>query len=811
MEQASSRKYIFLICGFLVLATVGGYWQVYDYEFINYDDDEYITENPHVSGGFSSESVVWAFTTSRGGNWHPLTWLSHMADCQLFGLRAGAHHLVNLFFHVTNALLLFLILQKITGAIWCSGFVAAAFALHPLRVESVAWVSERKDVLSVFFWLLTMWAYIRYVKCPGAGKYALILLFFALGLMAKPMLVTLPFVLLLVDYWPLERLSKRSLLEKIPLLVLVAASSLITVLIEVVIPQELIGLKVRVANTFISYAGYIGKTIWPSGLGLFYPHPVEAISMLVASASAIVLVIITVRIVRLGGVRKYLLTGWLWYIVTLVPVIGLVQIGKQAMADRYTYLPSIGLFIMVAWGVAEVSVKLRHRKIVLGVTAGIVLAAMLICTRLQLRHWQNGFALFTHTLGVTENNYVMHNNLGIEFKSQGRFDEAIEQFGKSIKIKSNYAKAHNNLGNVLQAKGRFDEAVSHYRHALGVISNDARIHNNLGFALKLQGKIDEAIEHYHRALQINPNFAQAHNNIGVALGSQGKSGEAISHYYEAIKIEPAYVAAYHNLGIALQSAGKFDEAIICYHKVVEMRPKFAMAYHNIGRALHSQGKFEEAIGYFRQAIKIKPGLAIAHHQLGVSLQFLGKFGESASHFRQALQISPNSAVIHRDLASVLAVSYDNIDEAISHYSKALELMPEWTTAHYDLGITFMIAERIEDSVKHLKEALRQSPDWVQAMNSLAWILATHPLAEDRSEAIGLAERAAELTNYKDASVLDTLAAAYAEAGRFREAVATATKALNLLHSQDPQKDSIVRDLQRRLELYQAGKPYREQP
>ncbi len=671
MEQASSRKYIYLICGFLVLATVGGYWQVYDYEFINYDDDEYVTENPHVSGGFSSNSVVWAFTTSRGGNWHPLTWLSHMADCQLFGLNAGAHHLVNLFFHVANALLLFLILQKMTGAIWCSGFVAAAFALHPLRVESVAWVSERKDVLSVFFWFLTMWAYIRYVKCPGAGRYALILLFFALGLMAKPMLVTLPFVLLLVDYWPLERLSKRSVLEKIPLLVLVAVSSLVTVFIEVVIPQELIGLKVRVANAFISYSGYIGKMIWPSGLGLFYPHPVEATSMLVASASAIVLVIITVRIVRFGGGRKYLLTGWLWYIVTLVPVIGLVQIGKQAMADRYTYLPSIGLFIMAAWGASEVSVKLRHRKIVLGVTAGIVLAAMLICTRLQLRHWQNGFALFTHTLGVTENNYVMHNNLGIEFKSQGRFDEAIEQFGKSIKIKSNYAKAHNNLGNVLQAKGKYDEAISHYRYALKVIPDDAKLHNNLGFALKSQGKSDEAIEHYRQALKINPNFAAS----------------------------------------------------------------------------------------------------------------------------------------HKGLADILAASPEKIDEAISHYHKALELVPYWPSTHYDLGITYVMAGRTEDAVKHLKEALRQRPDWPRALNSLAWILATHPLVEDRSEAIGLAERAAELTNYKDASVLDTLAAAYASAGEFNKAVETAQRAIEV--AGESGAPDMAKGISGRRKLYEEGRVYRE--
>ena len=528
MEQAHNKRYVFLIYLALAFVTLVAFEQVRHNDFVNYDDDVYITRNSHVRNGLTFESVKWAFTTDYANNWHPLTWISHMLDCQLFGLNPTWHHLVNLLFHIANTLLLFYVLKTMTAAVWPSVFVAAAFALHPLHVESVAWVAERKDVLSTLFWLLTIAAYIRYAKRPSIVGYLPVILLFALGLMAKPMLVTLPFVLILLDYWPLERFAceqqdskndfqkstlPRLIAEKIPLFILVAASSVITFLGEAVISQDAIPLASRVPNAAISYMAYIGKTIWPARLAVFYPHPLDSVSIWNAIVATLLLLAISIWTIRLAKTRKYLLVGWLIYIGTLVPVIGLVQIGSQAMADRYTYLSLIGLFIMIAWGITDLTSKWRPQKIILTVSSAAVLVAMLICTRMQLRHWRNNFTLFGRALAVTENNYVMHNNFGSFLLENNRLDEALVRFDEALRINPQYISAHTNAGIVLLKQRKFDEAIRHFNEALSIGTDLPKVYNELGLAYGMQGKYELAIQNFKKALELKPDLAKASLNL----------------------------------------------------------------------------------------------------------------------------------------------------------------------------------------------------------------------------------------------------------------------------------------------------------
>ncbi|MGD0596998.1 MAG: glycosyltransferase family 39 protein [Sedimentisphaerales bacterium] len=417
--DASSNRRSFLICLILGLITFAVFYQVHSFKFITYDDPYYVYKNPDIQSGITLESIKWAFTTGWTANWHPLTWLSYMLDWQLFDSNPAGYHVVNLIFHIANTLLLFIVLRQMTGSIWPSAFAAVLFALHPLHVQSVAWVSELKDVLSTFFWVLTMWAYFRYVNKPGISRYLWIVIFLALGLMSKPMLVTLPFVLLLLDYWPLERFRRRTLFyligEKIPFFVLSAASSIVTFLVQrssiAVVSLNVLPLKFRILNAFVSYTGYIEKMFWPGRLAVFYPHLGRNISVMYAAISAGFLLAATVLVIRFGKNRRYLVTGWFWYIGTLVPVIGIVQVGIQGMADRYSYITLTGLFIIIAWGVPDLLTKWRYKKIVLASLALLIVSTISISTYNQLRYWRNTLTLFQHAIDVTKDNFMAMNEL----------------------------------------------------------------------------------------------------------------------------------------------------------------------------------------------------------------------------------------------------------------------------------------------------------------------------------------------------------------------------------------------------------------
>ena len=540
------------LCIYLALAltTLAVFWQLHNYDFVHYDDNKYITENENVKAGLTTDSITWAFTTGHAVNWHPLTWLSHMLDCQLFGTNPGWHHLTNLLLHITNTLLLFAVLKRMTGALWQSAFVAAAFALHPLHVESVAWISERKDVLSTLFWMLTMAAYQRYVRRPGTSRYLLTLLVFAMGLMAKPMLVTLPFVLLLLDYWPLGRFGLgqavrdtnrpnlqttdaypqrkpfiRLAWEKVPFFILSAISSIVTFLVQrsggAVTITGILPLKIRIINAFISYLGYIVKCFWPSRLAVYYPHPGEKLSMWHAAVAALLLAI-SILVICLAQKHKYLPVGWLWYLGTLVPVIGLVQVGAQAMADRYTYIPLIGLFIIIAWGLPELLAKWRYRKIALGASMLMVLLVLSICTWFQVGHWRNSITLFEHALDVTSENWMVHNNLGVVFNRCNEIDKAIEHCAEAVRIEPDYAEGHYNLGIALFRKGKVNNAIISWSETVRLDPAHHKAHNNLGAAFSQLGKVEQAIEHWREAVRLNPNDALARRNLESALSRQRK-------------------------------------------------------------------------------------------------------------------------------------------------------------------------------------------------------------------------------------------------------------------------------------------------
>ncbi len=529
MVTTLKKGHIFLIYAVLALATFIAFAPVLHSKFVNYDDDEYVTENSHVNGGISSKSVVWAFTTLHGDTsyWHPLTWLSHMLDCSLYGLNSGMHHLTNLFFHIINTLLLFWVLRRMTGAVWPSAFVAAAFALHPLHVESVAWVAERKDLLSAFFWLLTMCVYVRYTERPGIGRYFAVVLIFSFALMSKPMAVTLPFALLLLDYWPLERFQTLNLkrlrelvVEKIPLFVLSAILSVVAFAgqksIGAVAGEKFLPLVARISNAFVSYTNYISKMVWPTRLAILYPHPGNSLPMWQVGISFLILVIVTIAIIRQSKRQRYLIVGWFWYLGVLVPAIGLIQVGAQAMADRYTYLSLIGLFIIIAWGAAEFTAKWRNRKITIGIPAILLLVVMLVCTRMQVRHWRDNFSLFSHALSVTENNYIMQNNFGSFLLESNQYDEALVHFDESLRINPKHVSAHINAGSTFLERGQIDKAVVHLNEAMKIGPNIAKIYNEFGIVYGMQGKFELAIENFEKAIELNPNLNEAILNLRTA-------------------------------------------------------------------------------------------------------------------------------------------------------------------------------------------------------------------------------------------------------------------------------------------------------
>lgn len=641
-DPLHERSHDVLICLALLLATLAVYSRVRSFDFVNYDDREYVSENSRVQAGLTSEGFVWAFTSVYDGNWIPLTWLSHMTDCQLFGLRSGPHHLINVLLHALSTLLLFVLLKQLTGSRWRSAFVAFLFALHPLHVESVAWVTERKDVLCAFFWFLTMWGYVRYVERPRLGRYLLVVVSFCLGLMSKSMIITLPFALLLLDVWPLRRLQvgrtappakskpgARSsaapqptvaglLREKAPLFTLSAGMAVVTFVAQrrggAVVPLQSIPLGTRLENALVSYIAYIAKTLWPTRLAAFYPHPVALPAWQVIAAG---MAIAGMSVLALRSARRfpYVLVGWFWYLGTLVPVIGFVQVGMQARADRYTYIPSVGILLILAWGVADVFARWPRSKAVLAGLSAAVCATCLILTWHQIQYWKDSVSLFQHALDVTADNHVAHNGLGVALEEQGRIDEAVLHYQDAIRIRPAYPEAYANLGEAYLRLGRTEDAITQLTQANRLNPRSPEAHISLGIALNTLGKTDDAITELLEAVRISPDSANAHYNLGRFYAGMGRLPEATAQFYLAVRLQPDNAEAHYNLGNMLASQGNMSEAVVEFTAAIQLKPDYAGARNNLGSALANLGHIDEAIAQFSEAVRLNPDSAEAQRNL----------------------------------------------------------------------------------------------------------------------------------------------------------------------------------------------------
>jgi tetratricopeptide (TPR) repeat protein len=734
MDDTSQKRIRYLaaaVCGLLLLIVAIVFGRTVQYDFVNFDDDAYVYENPHVTHGLTRETAAWSLTTFRGCNWHPLTWLSHATDCQLYGTQnAGGHHLTNVVLHAAVAILLLLVLWQMTGNLWPSALVAAVFAVHPLRVESVAWVAERKDLLSGLFFMLTLAAYLHYVRHPFSwARYLLVAAVFTLGLMAKPMLVTLPLVLLLLDYWPLGRFSItrgdkplaashllpavsawRLIAEKVPLLMLAGVSCVVTSLAQsrAIVPVDIVPIASRIANALVSYVAYIGQFFYPTGLAVFYPYPEDGLPVWKIVVAAAVLGGISVAALLAWRRLPYLFVGWFWYVGMLVPVIGLVQVGSQAMADRYTYLPQIGLCIALAWGAANVAIGWPYRRLAYSVGSVLLVVALMACTWRQTAFWRNSETLWTRASECTPRNALVDHNLGMALAGRNELDAAARYYRRALETKPDYALAHNNLAKVLERQGRKDEAIVEYGKAIESDPGYADAYNSLGVVLADRGRLDAAIAQFIEALAIKPDDALTHNNLAKALERQGRKDEAIVEYGKAIALDPDYATAQNDLGVILASRGQLDAAIALFRKALELKSDSAKIHVNLGTALSEKGAIRDAMAHWREAIRLQPG-------------------------------------------NLLAV------------------------------------------------------------NQLAWTMATRPEASVRNgkEAAELAQWAVRLSREQEPVPLGTLAAAYAEAGRFSDAVKTADRAISLAAARG---DAATADaLRRQSQFYRTGSPYHEPP
>ncbi len=604
---ADPQKRNKIVCLLLAVVTLALYNPVNRHPFVNYDDDRYVVNNPHVRQGLTVDTFTWALTSTEQANWHPLTWMSHALDCSLFRLNPAGHHFTSILLHVVNVILLFLLLIWATNRFGPSLFAAALFALHPINVESVAWVAERKNVLCTMFFFLALWAYGRYVRKPSYGRYLAVAGLFICGLASKPMVITLPFVLLLLDYWPLTRIRgvneeegktstlpwSRLVIEKVPLFALSAASAVITMQAQqaggAIRTTAEVSFGARIATAIWAYAMYLWKMIWPARLAPLYPHPGDSLAAWQVLVAALVLIAITALVLKYRG-RRYLVVGWLWFLGTLVPVIGLVQVGEAAMADRYAYIPLIGIFVMIAFGVADWAGS-KQLGFWPAIPAAAVIVALAITTHHQIGYWQSNYDLWSHTLAVTQNNFVAENNLGGALILQDREEEAHPHFEAAARINPKDPMSHANLGIYFQKHGQMREAIAEYQTAVSLTSDPgllAQTYANLGGAHRALGDDDQAHKDFEQSLRFNPHQYNAWFGLGLLAQKQGKLDEAISDLSRSVELQPT-AQEYLELGRALRQTGHIPEALDAFQQALKISPDLVEA-QQAAEALRPQGK-----------------------------------------------------------------------------------------------------------------------------------------------------------------------------------------------------------------------------
>ncbi len=731
-----------VVCLALVVLVVCAYGRVAGHGFCVLDDDDYVARNLRVQAGLTPDNVRWAFTTFTLANWHPLTWLSLMLDCTLFGPDPRAMHVVNVAFHAVNAVLLLVVLRRMTGALWASAFVAAGFALHPLHVESVAWIAERKDVLSTFFWLLTMAGYLSYVRRGGWRRLVLFVCApLALGLMAKPMLVTLPFVLLLLDYWPLGRFEppaatgkrakgrraadpapwRRLVAEKLPLFGLVGASSVITYLAQQHggAVQSLLNLPLwaRAANAVVAYAAYLGKAIVPVRLAVFYPHAGSELPLWQAFGALVLLLGVTAGVVALRRHQPWLVVGWLWFLGTLVPVIGMVQVGAQSIADRYMYVPLVGLGIMAAWGIPELLRRMPHGGgVIVGVLGGLAVAAWTGLTVVQAGYWRDNTTLFSHAVAVTRDNPVAQYNLGIALKRAGQPDEAEVHFLEASRLRKDYTKALTYLGIIEYDRGHYDLAEEYFTQALKAAPGSpgyADALSNLGLVLHAQGRSGEAAGMLSKAAQLEPGNPDTRYNLGVSLAAAGRYAEAVQAYRAALELNPAHAHAATALEAAKQAAKEEAPRV-----APEDMPKTARECYQKGNEAAEAKQYARAEVFYREAIRLDAGLLDAEINLGNALAAQGKLAEAGEVFGAVLTAKPNHPDVLMNLGNVMC-ELGRFEEGARHFRRAVELAPRSVDAACGLGYALARAGQFDRAAEAYGRALALDPGCARAREALA--------------------------------------------------------------------------------------------
>jgi tetratricopeptide (TPR) repeat protein len=790
---------VFCVCVFLVLAVLAVFGQASHFEFVGCDDDLYVYENSKVMSGLSVPGIAWALTHVMCNFYHPLTMISLMLDYQLHGLQAGGYHITNVLIHAASSVLLFLVWRQMTGALWRSAFVAAVFAVHPLRAESVAWVAERKDVLGAFFFMLTLGAYVRYVRKPcSVGRYLTVVAFYVMALLSKPTSVTLPFVLLLLDYWPLGRTNYELgimnyegggaatrgvsiwalVKEKIPLLLLAMVACVAAYYAEgkAVVPTAQVSTPMRIGTVFISYAVYLRQMVWPARLALFYSYPEPGRLLWYAVPAFLFLAGISAWVLAQWRRLPWLVVGWSWYLGMMVPMIGIVAVCPSPHGDRNTYLPQIGLVVMVTWAVAEWSAGWKRRRLVLG---GLIIAVTGVLTALghhQASYWRNNEALWTRAVACSPENANARNNLGSVLARAGRFEDAIVQYKKALAIDPGFADAYDNLAAALVQVGRPKEAIDLYRHLLQIDPDYAKARSKLGGLLMETGNKEEAIAEYRKVIEIKPEDAEAHLNLGNALATEGQVEEGMAQYRQALAFNPNNAYACYGLGVASGAKEDWGGAIVQLRKALEIKPDFAEARRSLGKALLRQGDFDGALACLRHGANATAGSAAGWSELGDG--FLRE---------------------------------NNLEEAIACYRQELKTNPRSAEACANLGLACFQKGAAKEAVDAWQQSLSIKPEQPNVENNLAWVLATSVDGSLRNgaKAVVLAEGANQTSGGSNEFVLHTLAAAYAETGRYGEALTTSRRARELAAAQ--KNDDLSAKLEKEIKLYQAGTPMRDVP
>jgi protein O-mannosyl-transferase len=736
MRSQRQQRYIIIVI--LAIVTIISFASVFQNGFISYDDPAYVVKNEHVRSGLSPSTIAWAFTATIEANWHPLTWLSHELDYSLFGLDAQYHHAMNLFIHLLTSIMVFLLFESMTGEQWQSAFIACVFAIHPLHVESVAWIAERKDVLSGFFWFATMLAYVRYTRSSAKRWYVVALILFMLGLMSKPMLVSLPFVLLLIDYWPLERLQfgkiqtrdkigfpalpiKRILLEKIPFLIFSVISSIITFLVQqqggsMAISSRL-PMDERLTNAVVAYCKYIGKIFVPTDLAFFYPHPLGSLELWQIIGSIGIILLITFIAWKNFNTEKYFVIGWFWFLGTLIPVIGIVQVGLQSMADRYMYTPIIGIAIILAWGMPAMSRRIKLNKNIPVAAFAMTVPLMMWGTYTQTTYWKDNRTLYEHALKVTSNNHIAHTNLGADLADSGKHTEALVHLREALRLWPDEILPHGNLARSLVALGERQEALAHYYWILKRKPTDPQLQNRIADVLADEGDLNGAIEHYREAFRLDSTLLLSRCKIGKLLAQQSKYDEAKAECTFVLHKDPTNSMTHDILGIIAGELKQYVEAIREFTEAIRLDSTNADAYNDLGIVYDNLGKEQDAFQMYQRAVHFNDEQWNAQFNLGTLYARRNQFADAAIHLQRAVELFPTALGARANLARVYGIQ-GNFVAAADQYASIVKLDPGNAQAHYQYGNLLAKQNKFRDAEVQFREALRLAPTFRDAQIAL---------------------------------------------------------------------------------------------